>query len=204
MARPPRKKKEFETAKAMAYSPPPAGPIEAMDRIVQEGLMLRQRMIARLELQGIPAPEIAVELGKQDGGKGGWCLENVLYLTGLGTEGTAAEREDMRARYSLIREEVSHPSMIDVDTQLKEGMSTAISTMRELMTNEDPKIRLQASSKMLSMNGADSTTIERRIIELRIDPKLQDALSALAQWTKPKSRLDTLLLDSVPDDATRN
>ena len=171
-----------------------------MDRVVQEGVMLRQRMIARLELAGVPIPEVAVELNRQDGGVGGWSLDTVLYLTGRGAEGTPSERDAMASQYGCIREEVSHPSMIDVDAQLKENMSTALSTMRNLMHDEDPKVRLQASKHMLSMNGADATTIERRIVEIRMEPKLEAALVGLSNWIKPSSRLDRLLEQSTQDD----
>lgn len=200
--RKPTRVKQTEISKAASYAPP-AVPLDSMGRVVRDGILLRQRMVARLELAKIPMPEIAVELNRQDNGVGGWSLEGVLYLTGRGTDGTPSEREAMATQYSLIREEVSHPSIIDVDTQLKENLSMALSTMTALMGDPDPKIRFQASSKVLSLNGTGDVT-ERKIVEFRVEPKLEAALIVLSQWIKPTSRLDRLLLESSQDDAAGN
>lgn len=173
----------------------PMTPAEAMERVVREGLMLRQRKIARLEQAGFAPPEIAVELGRQDDGRYGWCLENVLYLMGMGDDEKG--KAEMGEQYRRIREEVNHGSLIDVDAQLKENMALALSTLSTLMADPDAKIRLQASKTMLSYNGIGETTIEKKVIEIRMPAKLQDALVALANWKAPDSVLDKLLLDSA-------
>lgn len=167
-----------------------------LDQIQENGLILRQRMVARLQVKGLQPEEIAVELFRATGDDS-WTLEVVLYL--IGQNGTNEERRQMLEQYEAIREEVKSPELVDIDTQIREMQALGLSVLRSLMESGDEKIRLQASRDALRLGGTDATTVEKKIVELRVDPKLEGALSALANWQKPQSRLKGLIEADVID-----
>jgi len=175
----------------------PSGPVQAVEVLEEQGLVLRMRAVARLEKSGLPSETIATELAKSDKS---WTHDLVLALQGK--VGTPEQQSAMSSRYQSCLEDVSQGNLIEPESDIKELLAYAMRVITTFIKsapeNACPecgsvaKDAVDAAFKVLRAGGLGLGE-NVSIVEYRMDADTRDVLRAVTAMKKAQSRLGPLI-----------
>ncbi len=165
---------------------------KAIGAVEMNGIMLRMKAIARLDLLGMDVQHIAVELSKSNAS---YSIEVVNRLMGLDQAQDEEGRERLRSLYSKIRSEAEDSSILQPDRELEDLQCLAISAVKAgLEAAMGSPAGVELGLKALKAVGVGNETTQ--VVEYRMDEGTREALLAMRDYRKPSGGLARLLDES--------